>query len=183
MKKPNDYDSTIAATGAFEALEPGGYICYIIAARAEEYDGRARLVIAFDIAEGEHKDYYRRKQEQFKGDWPGVYRQFVEAKDGTCSPFFKGMITAIEESSGIQWNWDEATLKGKMFGGVFGEEEYMNKAGEIKTIVRLSQVRSIQAIRKGEFAVPQLKKLRARGGAPSSDLDGFTTITSDHIPF
>lgn len=186
MKKPSNYESTQAYDGNFEQLAVGGYVCRITGAKAEEYDGRERVAIAFDIAEGPLAGYYKRKFERFGGNWPGTYRQFTENTDGTCSAFFKGMITAIEESNpGFQFNWDERTLTGKLFGGVFGEEEYMNKSGEIKTIVRCSRIRSAKAIREGDYQIPELKPFKQRTSAAfnPADLSGFTDIAPDDIPF
>lgn len=39
----------------------------------------------------------------------GLFRQGYEGKQ---LPFFKGMITCIEESNeGYEWNWDEKRLR------------------------------------------------------------------------
>lgn len=185
MKKPDGYDTTQAFDGSFERLDPGGFVCRITAAKDDAYNGRGRIAIAFDICEGPLSGYYKRKHERFGGNWPGTYRQFTENKDGTCSPFFKGMITAIEESNpGFVFNWDERTLAGKYFGGVFGSEEYMTQTGEIKTIVRCSQIRSVNAIKTGDYQIPELKKFRPKETAAlAADLSGFTSISSDDIPF
>lgn len=52
-------------------------------------------------------------------------RVALEDKDGNTNPYFKGFITAVEESNpGYKWNWDEKTLKGKKIGIVFRMEEY-----------------------------------------------------------
>lgn len=186
MKKPNGYETTQAYDGSFERLDPGGYICQINGAKAEEYNGRSRIAIAFDIASGPLAGYYKRKHDRFGGNWPGTYRQFTEDNDGACSPFFKGMITAIEESNGgFRFDFDESKLVGKLFGGVFAEEEYMNKDGDVKTIVRCSQIRSTQSIQSGDFQIPSIKKLRKRDDATqsSSSFAGFTDINPDDIPF
>lgn len=61
MKKIAGYDESEALTGEFEVLEAGGYICKIINAKVEKSKtNKEMLVIAFDIAEGDHKDYFKR---------------------------------------------------------------------------------------------------------------------------
>lgn len=48
---------------------------------------------------------------------------------GNGLPFFKGVLTSLEESNpGFRWNWDESTLVGKKVGGVFGREQFRTNA-------------------------------------------------------
>ena len=62
MEKMQGYDEAQALTGEFETLEPGGYICVIKKAKEEtSTTGKKMLVIAFDIAEGEHAGFYQRR--------------------------------------------------------------------------------------------------------------------------
>lgn len=188
MRKYENFDKVEAYTGEYEKLEPGGYVCKILQVKAEESDGTKNydtlLRIGFDIAEGEHKDYYRRqfdrkKQSNPDAKWPGMYYQTVKGDD---LGYFKGFITSIEKSNpGYKWDWDEQKLKGKLFGGVFGEEEYKANDGSIKTSVKCRFVRSVDAIRNGDYVVPEKKTLakptKDVGGSPSLDDD------SDDLPF
>jgi len=163
MNKPEGYDQEQAFTGDYKSVTPGGHICKIQGARIETTrDGADILVVAFDIVEGPCANFYT---EQFDraiignkdAKWQGTYRQFV---DGSGLKFFKGMITAIENSnSGYKWNWDEKTLKGKLFGGVFGQEEWLNKEGKIKLSTKCRFIRSVEQIRKG-VDVPEIKRLQ-----------------------
>ena len=164
MKRYDGYEQAEAFTGNFERLEPGGYICQILDVKAEEKDYGTLLRVAFDIAEGDNKGYFRqlfdkRKESYDNPKWPngGMYYQTVKSDD---LRFFKGFITAIEESnSGYKWNWDENTLKGKVFGGIFGEEEYENNNGEIKAAIKCRWVRSADKVRSGDFEIPEKKAL------------------------
>lgn len=181
MKQPNNYENTEAYTGDGQRLTAGGKICIVVNAyETKARSGMPMLAVEFDIAEGEEKEYYAKAQEQFGGDWRGVYRQGTEDKEGNCSPFFKGMISAIEESNDrYKFNFEERTLIGKRFGGVFGEEEYEAKDGTIKTSVKLLQIRSVDAIRKGNFKVPPKKTI-----APKAQSDEtYTSIDPASIPF
>ena len=152
MEKPTGYDEATAFKGEFETLPAGAYICQIIRAEtATTYkNSRPQLVLLLDIFEGEHKGFYAKK---FSADtrndkkWPCVFKQIT---DGTSTRFFKGVITAIEESNmGYTWNWDESTLKSMKCGVVFGREQYKAKDGTLKWSLRPQGIRSVEAVRKG----------------------------------
>lgn len=131
MKKWNGYETT-QIRGEKKKLPAGGYICRILEAREEVYGWGSVLVIGFDIAEGEYKNFYREQYETQKGDkkWKGAYRLNCPKEDGTeqderIKKNFKTFMHHIEKSNaGYKWDWDENSLKGRMFGGVFGEKEY-----------------------------------------------------------
>lgn len=183
MNKPNNYETTEAFTGDGKYLTTGGKVCVIVNAyeTTARSSGKPMLAIEFDIAEGDEKEYFADLQERFGGDWRGVYRQNTLDANGECSPFFKGMISAIEDSNaGFKFNFDERQLLRKKFGGVFGEEEYVAKDGTVKTIVKLMQIRSVDAIRKGEFKVPPKKTVSAPVQPASV---GFSEVSSEQIPF
>lgn len=186
MRVPTGYNEAAAYTGDFEKITPGAYICKITNVREEVSPDTWRLVLAFDIAEGEHAGFYGRQHDKFGGRWGGVYRQNVERKDGRCSPFFKGMITTIEESNpGYLFDFNnERGLIGKLFGGIFGEEEYMANDGEVKTACKCLQMRSVKAIRDGNYKIPEKKTYQpAAAAAPASSLAGFSDITMEDCPF
>jgi hypothetical protein len=161
MKQYPGYEQVEAFTGEYEVLEPGGYICKILAIKAEDKDYGQLLRIAYDIAEGEHKDYYKRrfesaKQTNAEAKWQGMYYQTVKPDD---LRYFKGFITSVEKSNpGYKWNWDEKSLAGKLFGGVFGQEEYLASDGKVKTSTKCMFIRSIDKIRAG-IEAPPIKKL------------------------
>ena len=171
MEKMPGYDEAQALTGEFESIEPGGYICKIINAKEEmSKSNKKMLVIAFDIAEGEHKDFYKRRYDELckqnkdlntKVKWPnnGVYRQMLEGENATS--YLKGLMTSLEESNEkFKWDWDEKKLVGLLFGGIFGKEEYQNQTtGEYKMATKLRFVRTIKAVKEGKFDIPEDKKL------------------------
>ena len=182
MRKYEGYEQAEAFTGEFETLEPGGYVCKILKVQAEEKDYGTLLRIAFDIAEGEHEGYYRRRFDQKKqydetAKWPGMYYQAAKQDD---LRYFKGFITSIEASNpGFKWNWDEKKLAGKLFGGIFGEEEYEKQNGEIGTIVKCRFARSVDSIREGKFKIPEIKRLQ-----PSLNEPNYTTQDFEYeLPF
>ncbi len=183
MNKPAEWDNTEAFTGDFKSIAPGGYVCKIKQATVtESHSGKEMLIVLFDIAEGEFANYYgeqyvKKTESNPDAKWPGVYRQLTE---GNSLKFFKGMIAAIENSnSGYKWNWDEKTLKGKLFGGIFGQEEYINNNSELKLATKLMYIRSVEQIKKG-VDIPPVKKLNGGNGQSQYSSDVFP---DDDIPF
>lgn len=164
MIKPKDWDNTYAATGeTYPQLPKGGYVCKVMAAKEEDMpNGGKVLVISFDIAEGDYKDYYKERYQREKANpnilspkWKGVYRLVEQTKNGGTNPFLKGFITVIENSNkDYKFNFDENTLKDKFFGGVFGYEEFMTDRG-VGSSVKCKLALTVEKIRKGEFKIPE----------------------------
>lgn len=197
MQKPNDYDN-VQAYGEFTPLKLGGHICKIMQVKeTKSKAGKEMLEISLDIAEGEQKDYYA---QQYKSDtrenkkWGCVIYQLIKDNDGNTSRGFKSFITSTENSNnGFKVLWGEkfvACFKGKLIGGVFGREEYLNTNNEKKFSTKCSQFRSIEAIRNG-VEVPEDKLLPSSSTysnlTPSSVGDGFmnapTDSTEEELPF
>lgn len=185
MNKPQNYDqSETSVMGDFKSITPGGHICKIEQATVSQTKtGKEVLIILFDIAEGEFKDFYskqfsKKKETNSDAKWQGVCRQLTE---GNSLKFFKGMLKTIEESNnGYKWNWDETTLKGKLFGGVFGEEEYLGNDGSVKKSTKCMQIRTVKAVKDGVEA-PPIKKLI---NSPSfSTYDEVYEVEEEDIPF
>lgn len=183
MRKYSGYEAAEAFTGEYEQLEAGGYVCIIKGIAVEEKEYGELMRIKFDIVEGDMAGFYRRvymnkKSKNADAKWPGMYYQTIKETD---LRFFKGFITAIEESnSGFIWNWNENELVGKLFGGIFGEEEYLNNKNEIKTTVKCRFIRNVDNIRNGNFTIPAIKKVT---GADQFTRNGFTVTHDDDLPF
>lgn len=184
MIKPTDWDTTEAFTGEFKTLKPGGYICKILGAKTETTrTGKEQLILMFDIAEGEFKGFYKEQHEKKfatnpNAQWLGVYRQLTGGESEKTNPFFKGMIYSIEASNnGYIWNWQEQSLKGKLFGGVFGQEEYLNNSNEKKVATKLMYIRSVEQIRNG-VEIPAIKKLQPQNGG----FNDFACSFGDSFP-
>ncbi len=180
MQKPNNYSDTEAFSGGNTGLTPGGKILTITNAYETKFrSGLPALVLEIDIAEGSEAGYYRAANEKFGGEWRGIYRQGTTDANGGCNPWFKGMITAIEESNnGFVFDFDERSLIGLSCGGVFGEEEYVAKDGSVKTITKIAQIRSVDAILSGDFKVPAKKLLD-----PSKNVAAYSDVNPADIPF
>lgn len=201
ISKPEGYDQAAAYTGEFSQLPAGLYVCEILGARMENYNGNERFVMQFDIAEGEYKGFYQKQYREEKltnqnAKYRGMHRQFVS---GSSLPFFKGMMTSIERSNqGFHFPWgkqgNEKTLIGKKFGAVMRREQFLTNDGEKRFSTKIFQIRSIDGLK--EAKIPEDKLLDdgepSKGAAPTpvSDpalaKDGFMNIPDgidEELPF
>ena len=184
MKKIEGYDEAQVLTGEYENLEAGGYICKILDAKEEKSTtGKSMLVITFDILEGEHKDFYKRKYDsdtRTDKKWPtnGIYRQMLEGEKS--AGYLKGVITSLEASNPkFKWDWDETKLKDLVFGGIFRREQYEANDGSLKFSTKLQFIRSVEKIKNNDFEVPTDKLL-----PPKVDNDWtMTTEDINDLPF
>ena len=164
----------------FPKVEPGGYVCGITA--VEDLPDKEYLRIEYDIAEGEHRNYYRELY-MSKGFWGA---SFIKSYKETARPFFKAFKTAVENSNpGYVFNNDEKTLVRKYVGLVLAKEEYKANDGTVKERLYVDQIHSIDKIRKGEYTVPELKKLKEEPKAAAGfDLSDFEPLPEDNTsPF
>lgn len=157
MKKPEGYDEAQAYTGESQQLPAGLYVCTIIGAIEEEKKGKTVLAIAFDIAEGEYKGFYQQRYDADKNQnkkWPAIYRQ---ATEGKSMPFFKGVITSIEESNpGFKFDFNEQKLKGKKFGAVMGREQFLTNDGQKKFATKIFWIRSLEGLKNATIPEDRL---------------------------
>lgn len=201
INKPQGYDEAAAYTGEFSQLPAGLYVCEILGARMENYNGNERFVMQFDIAEGEYKGFYQKQYREEKltnqnAKYRGMHRQFVS---GSSLPFFKGMMTSIEKSTpGYFFPWgrenNEKTLVGKKFGAVMGREQFLTEDGEKRFSTKIFQIRSLEGLKNAK--IPEDKLLEDSGNtgrvatSPAEDpalaKDGFMNIPDgidEELPF
>ena len=201
INKPQGYDEAAAYTGEFSQLPAGLYVCEILGARMENYNGNERFVMQFDIAEGEYKGFYQKQYREEKltnqnAKYRGMHRQFV---GGSSLPFFKGMMTSIEKSTpGYFFPWgrenNEKTLVGKKFGAVMGREQFLTEDGEKRFSTKIFQIRSLEGLKNAK--IPEDKLLEDSGNTgrvatstaadPALAKDGFMNIPDgidEELPF
>lgn len=185
MKRIENYETVQASSGEFARPTAGGYICKIIDVEDIPLNPNTNkgdyLRIEYDIADGEFKDYYKDQFNKWGGNWNASFiRSYKEKAQG----MFKHFTNCIEASNaGYEWDWNEKGLIGKVVGLVLGEEEYKNSAGEIKTKLVVSQIKTVEEIKNGDFKVPVPKKLSVDASANS---DAFTILpndSEDDLPF
>ena len=176
------------SVSASEPLPAGGYVAKILNAKVEEYSWGEVLVISFDIAEGEYKDFFSKQyKENTREDkkWKGNFRltvpqesnQYFDSQKRT----FGNAIWAIEESNpSFRWAWDENALKGKMVGVLFRNFEWAMDDGRSGWSTECCTLVSVEDVRTGNFKQPKDKPIRnkATNNAPASN---FTVIDDDSM--
>ena len=181
--------SNVREPGENRRPPAGAYICQII--KAEDNPDKEYLIVTYDIAEGEYKGYYGGLREEHP-DWTSVGRYFKSYKTKAL-PMFKRFCSAISKSNGAfvfdgsNANSDESTLKGRLVGLVFQEEEYYSNSGDKRTRLVVSKEFPIDKL--AEQKIPPVKRLEeepAKQEAATSP-DGFINIpegmADDGVPF
>ena len=131
MKSFNGYDDAkkAAQVSALAKLPVGAYVCKVKEVRYESLDWGDKIVLAFDIHEGEYKDFFAKQFEANTSEdkkWKGKVNIFVpkddgSEKDGYTKRSFAGWTDSFEKSNkGYSWDWDEKKWKNKLVGIVFG---------------------------------------------------------------
>lgn len=199
-----------------ERLKLGGHICKVLEAKIEQFtsnkDGKQyeTLIIKFDIeAPDEQAGFYANKfsedarKDALNAKWKGYHRISVptDASEDFIKSNFKAFTTSVEESNpGYKWNWEENTLVGKTFGGIFGFEEFVTPDGKTITMTKIRFVRSTAKI--NEAGIPKvkladkslmeydeyvaMKKAEREGGnnsVASTSTSQTGTLSQDDLPF
>lgn len=192
IKEFKDFKTTQAYTET-KQLPRGGYVCRIVGAKAEENsDGNQYVKIAFDIAEGEYKDFFQDKFDQNTNEdkkWSGVYTLNVPKDDGTekdtwTKRRFKTFTNALEDSNnGYHFDWDETKFKDKLVGMIFNYREYEFN-GMTGMTPNVARVAAAEEIRKGEYKIPQDRLLEKK---KVSEISEFVNVPesakNEEIPF
>ena len=194
ITKFKDYDEIQVFEGGAQ-LPVGGYELTIVGAKVEQFTNCEILKIAFDIVNHEQfSGFYANRFKSAKAQnpdakWGGVFDVFIPKDDGSeldgyTKQAFKRFITSVEKSNeGYVWNWDEKSLKGKAFGGIFGREEFITKEGDRKFAVKCRFPRSIDSIRSGDYKVPEDKLLKGLNTATATLNDYEEILDPDDMPF
>lgn len=154
-----------------ERLKLGGHICKVLEVKTESFtsqkDGKTyeQLIIKFDIeSPDEQAGFYANKfsedaaKDALNAKWKGFHRISIptDSSEEFIKSRFKAFTTSVEESNpGYKWNWEENTLIGKVFGGVFAFEEFTNQEGKTITMSRIRYVKSTDKI--FEVEIPKVK--------------------------
>lgn len=199
----------------YETLELGGHVCKILRVKIETITPKTgnfkpwrQLIIDFDIAESDPQaGFYKRRYEKdvqkdvTTAKWKGVFKVNIPRDDGSeddkkSKENFKRFITCIENSNnGYDWeksNWDESTLVGKLFAGVFGIEEFLNNEGNVLYFTKCRFVRSVNQLE--DITIPKVKLvdnnymdyeewLEAKQGKTSENIGTTVVEEDDDLPF
>ena len=192
MRKPKGFDAA-EIMGDYRTLEPGAYRLNIIGAKIEERSGFEIFIIAFDITDGEGKGFYK---EQFDNNtkankkWMGTYDLFMPKDNGSEQDErnvkqLKTFVEIIEKNNGgFKWSWDNdellfKSLKGKVFGGAFGQEEYVNGNGETKLSTKIRWACDVSKLDSQK--TPKVKT--ANGGGSNAIVTSTTVEDDSDLPF
>ena len=200
IAKPKTYDE-INIIEEYEKISLGGHKGIIM--KAEEYtspqSGKTSLKVSVDTAKDDKQPEYF--AEQYKNDvridrkWSNSAIKYVPiGEEESQVKMLKAFITAYENSNNCQfdWNKDWEQLTGKKIGIVFGMEEYENQSGELKTVNKLREFRSIDKI--DNVKIPKVKLLdntyvdyeeyTKSSADKAKDLFGSSVeISSEDLPF
>ena len=194
MERIENWDNVPAMNmGERETLEAQGYVCKIL--KAEERlskSNKKMLVIYFDIIEGNHAGFYNRLYENQKKsnkdpnreiNWQGIYRQMLEGDN--YQNYLKGLTETLERcNEGYHFDFDQEKMKGLLFGGLFGKEEYYNQQGEIKTATRIRYIIDVDRVRNMEYDIPPLRQVERKENPFASNENPFgNQVTDDNLPF
>lgn len=177
MKRIPNYND-IPVSGDYKRLAPGGYVIKIT--DIQDDAEKQYLRITYDIAEGPEAGRYKDELPE------NAYRhQFIRSYKEKALGMFKAFTNAVEASNnGYKWDFDEKTLKGKILGVVFGYEEYEANDGNVKERLRIASCIDADRVLKGDFKIPDLKKLsKATNPAPNSIPNGFSPLGDEDLPF
>ena len=204
LKKPEKYDD-VQVNQDYTPIRIGGHKGIIMG--VEEYEnqenGNISLKVSVDTAKDDDQPNYF--AEQYRNDtrepkkWSNSAIKYVSLKDDeNCVRMLKAFITAVENSNpNFQYNWNKEVdqLKGKSVGLVFGLEEYKNQQGEVKTIAKMVQFRSIDKVEN--VLEPKVKLLDGTfvsyddfieyqensSAKPNNSSSNEIEITDDMLPF
>lgn len=184
MKRIENYETVQASSGEFARPTAGGYICKIIDVEDVPFNKEKNkgdyLRIEYDIADGEFKGYYKEQFDKWGGNWNA---SFIRSYKEKALGMLKHFTNCIEASNaGYEWDWNEKGLIGKVVGLVLGEEEYENSNHEIKTKLVVSQVKTVEEIKNGDFKVPAPKKLAVETSTNSTP-EFMPLDDDDTLPF
>jgi hypothetical protein len=142
------------------------------------------IVINFDIAEGEHKDFYKKQYEANENEdkhWSYDAMFYLSVPYEGCKPFITEQWDTfwanIEDSNnGYVFDGNEKKIVGKTFGGVFRLEQTESNNGNIYDHTRLAYTTISQDVRDGK--VTKLPKDKLVGNEPLNS-DDFINAGTD----
>ena len=199
MKSFNDYDKAKkeAQASAMTKLPAGAYVCKIKDVRYDTTDYGDRIVLAFDIAEGEYKDFFQKQFEANTSEdkkWKGKTNIFVPKDDGSekdayTKKSFASWTDSFEKSNtGYKWDWDENKWKNKLVGIVFGETG-TNIEGKDIVYTEARFAVAADVVRSGKAPSAKFKARDGYKGTASASKpadDEFMTIPAgqaEELPF
>lgn len=190
IKQFGDY-ATTKAVSAGNALPKDGYVCKVLNAQIKDGKNGQYLQIAYDIAEGQYKDFFKglydaKKDENKK--WSTYFfvnlpKDDGSEKDAWTKRLFKTFTNALEDSNkGYHFDWDETKFKDKLIGGLFRYEEYQRNDGKVGRATKMRTACSVEKIHSGNFTLPE-DQLLTPAANTSADFMSIPDGIDGEIPF
>ena len=191
MKMPKDFNE-VQAFGGFTPIKVGGHVCVI--KKVEEVMSKnnnpmIRISLDTDRTDSQPNYYMDRWNNDNRPNkrWGCVVNQLVYDAQGATSRGFKTFIEMVEQSNNgfkVQWGDNfEKCFVGKLVGGVFGREEYLNSYGESKFATKCTGFRTVQDVREGKVEAPKDKLLNPNGSSNNSNFDDIAPVGNENVPF
>ena len=181
----------------FEPLPKDAYVVRILSAKtAETKSGFNQLVIAFDIAEGQYKDFYKAQYDANSSEdkkWPNdaVFRLTIpydRCQDYVVTNWDSFFADLEDSNNGFVFNGDEKALKGKLIGAKMHIEQ-SEYNGKIYDHTRMRWTCIADDVRNGKAGrLPNDKLIAGSSGSNRSAADsyansGFSGTDDEELPF
>ena len=190
-----DFDN-VQVGSEFRPLPAGGYVCRVLKAQMVNNSiGLPMVEVMVDIIDGEYTQYFsnlfrNRQSSDPNAKYPfnGILKIIAVDENGNTKKNFKSFCTAVEQSNDITLPRDDQaflnTLKGKEVGVLYQREEFVGNDGNSHWSTKPKWFRSVEAIQKGEFTVPEDVPLSMTYGTAfqTESADSFKAAEDD-IPF
>ncbi len=188
MKKSSKFETAQIRTGSvFDPLPKNAYVMKVIGVKEEpnKSGSGSHIKIAFDIAEGEYKDFYKKQfdanaSEDKKWPYDGIYNLAAPDDDSPQWMWdsFKTFVSALEDSNnGYHWDWDESKWKDLIIGGLFRNEQ-SESGGNIYDHTRPYWFRSADTVRSGKYG--RLPKDKLIEGTTAKK-DGWVSVPGGEV--
>lgn len=188
INRPADWDTATAEIGGGGGRLPlANYICYIVAAGPyTSKKGNEMLRIAWDVAEGEYKDFYNKKFNADKKNygkeakWKSAGIYYISLGEGSTGRL-KGFAKCLEDSNpGYHWDFDDTKLGGLKFAGqMSGENKSYN--GHAYLEVKLANVYPVGSF--DEMPDAFMREGNQNGGQNDNPFAEGSNIPDSDIPF
>lgn len=174
-------------------LPAGGYVAKIVSAKVEDYQWGSVVVVAFDIAEGDFKGFFKKQFDDNPNEdkkWRGVYRLTVPDEnskyfDGNRRTFNNFIYVMEDSNPNYHYDCDEKKFKDKMIGVLFRNREW-EMDGNTGWTTECGAVTDVASIREGKFKPLKDKPLKGKSTttAPLTNPSPADLIDDDEdIPF
>lgn len=183
-------------------LPKGAYVAKIMNVRYEKGENGAssRIIVQFDIAEGEYKDFFKKAYDADTSEdkkWKGKATIYEPTDDGsdkdkwTKNKFAKWTNAFEDSNKGYSWDWDENKWKGLLIGLNYRITKKMIDGRpcsytEVAYPLEVETVRSGKAPEAKDYIADNYKEDASASNTASSSGDDFMNVPAGvdaEIPF